>query len=177
MATYVAFLRAINVTGRFIMMSELASAFHNLGYADARTYINSGNVIFSSSVRSATKLEQLLGEQLEPFLGFRSEAFIRTAAEVKAIASKGRKLRQRLGSGSEVNVCFLQPTLTQSNSEALRELTTPVDEFDFGEREVYWLCLKKQSESKFSNAVLERKLKTRSTLRRVSMLNGLAGKV
>ena len=52
-----------------------------------------------------------------------------------------------------------------------------IDDFDVAEREIYWLCLTKQSNSKFSNATLERKLRVRSTLRRVSMLNGLAGEV
>ena len=177
MPTYVAFLRAINVTGRFIKMSELAAAFHKLGHADARTYINSGNVVLSAATRSAAKLEASLEEQLEPHLGFRSEVFVRTAAEVKAIAATARSLLEQLATASEVNVCFLQATLTQSGAEALMQLKTAADDFHFGQREVYWLCRTKQSESKFSNAVLERKLKLRSTLRRASMLNGLAGEV
>jgi uncharacterized protein (DUF1697 family) len=177
MPTYVAFLRAINVTGRFIKMSELSAAFHKIGHTDARTYINSGNVIFSSSVRSAAELERALEDELEPHLGFRSEAFVRTAAEVKAISVQAHKLQQQLGIGSEVNVCFLHAALGPSDTEAVKNLKSTVDDFEFGEREVYWLCLTKQSESKFSNTVLERKLKVRSTLRRVSMLNGLAGEV
>lgn len=177
MPTYVAFLRAINVTGRFIKMSELAGAFHKLGHADARTYINSGNVIFSSSVRSVAKLERALEDQLEPHLRFRSEAFVRTAHELKAIATKARTLREQMGPGGDVNVCFLQAALTRSGADSVRSLKSAFDDFDFGEREVYWLSLTKQSESKFSNAVLERKLKVRSTLRRVSMLSGLAGEI
>jgi uncharacterized protein (DUF1697 family) len=177
MPKYVAFLRAINVTGRFIKMNDLAAAFHKLWHLDARTYINSGNVVFSSSMRSGTKLEQSLEDQLEPQLGFRSEVFERTAIEVKEIASKAQSLSQQSGTDSDVKVCFLKATLNQSNAEALMELKTTADDFHIGGREIYWLCRTKQSESKFSNAVLERKLKMQSTLRRVSMLNGLAGEV
>lgn len=97
MHTYVAFLRAINVSGRFIKMRDLAAAFHCLGHLDARTYINSGNVIFTSSIRSAPKLERFLENQLEPQLGFKSEAFVRTSAEVKAISAHAHNLRQRVG--------------------------------------------------------------------------------
>jgi uncharacterized protein (DUF1697 family) len=177
MPTYVAFLRAINVTGRFIKMTALAEAFHDLGYVDARTYINSGNVIFSSSGRSRPKLEQSLEHLLEPRLGFRSEAFVRTTTELKAIAIQALDLRQQLGPSGEVNVCFLQAALGPSDVKIVESLKSTSDDFVFGEREVYWLCLTRQSASKFSNAVLERKLKVRSTLRRWSMLSGLAAEL
>ncbi len=42
----VAFLRAINVGGRFLKMAALAEHCRALGLADVQTYINSGNVIF-----------------------------------------------------------------------------------------------------------------------------------
>lgn len=174
MPTYIAFLRAINVAGRFLKMRELAAAFHALGHADARTYINSGNVIFGATARSAAGLEQALEEQLEPHLGFRSEAFVRTAAQVQAIAVRGAGLRHRAGETGDVNVCFLQEPLSATQADFLSSLKTDHDDFDIHEREVYWICLTRQSDSKFSNATLERKLKLRSTLRRVSMLQGLA---
>jgi uncharacterized protein (DUF1697 family) len=174
MPRYIAFQRAINVTGRFLKMHELAAAFHALGHADARTYINSGDVIFSSSTRSAAGLEHALEERLEPHLGFGSEPFVRTAAQVQAIAARGAGLRDRAGETGEVNVCFLQASLSTAQADALSGLKTAVDDFEIHEREVYWTCLTRQTASRFSNATLERKLKLRSTLRRVSMLQGLA---
>jgi uncharacterized protein (DUF1697 family) len=177
MPTYIALLRAINVTGRFIKMSELASAFHRLGFVDARTYLNTGNVIFSSPARSAPKLEATLEAQIEPHLGFKSEIFLRSVEELKAIAASAETLRQRVPATGEVNVCFLQAPISRAQALELHTLKTNVDDFEVHDREIYWLCLTKQSDSKFSNATLERKLKTRSTLRRVSMLVGLAGEV
>ena len=47
--TYIALLRGINVGGNNkIDMKQLKAAFVEAGFSDARTYINSGNVIFSS---------------------------------------------------------------------------------------------------------------------------------
>lgn len=174
MPTVVAFLRAINVTGRFVKMSRLAQAFHTLGHGDARTFINSGNVVFSSTARSAAKLGRALEDQLEPLLGFRSEVFLRTAREVKAIAAHGESLRGRVGADGEVNVCFLQTPVSPAMAADVMACRTAQDDFEVGEREIYWLCLTRQSDSRFSNATLERRLKLRSTLRRVSMLAGLA---
>ncbi len=49
MKRYLAFLRGINISGKNkIPMAELKSGFEALGFAEVKTYLNSGNVIFSS---------------------------------------------------------------------------------------------------------------------------------
>jgi uncharacterized protein (DUF1697 family) len=174
---HVAFLRAINVTGRFIKMSALAGHFHTLGHGNARTYINSGNVIFSTRSRSPDKLAQIIEEGLTPLLGFTSEVFIRTALEVTAVAEKALLLRERVQQSGEVNVAFLREPLSQAQSDQLASLRTALDDFVHEGPQIYWLCLGRQMESKFSNAVLERKLGLRTTFRRVSMLQGLAAEL
>ena len=50
MKRYIAFLRGINVSGKNkIPMSELKTGFEKLGFAEIKTYLNSGNVVFSSN--------------------------------------------------------------------------------------------------------------------------------
>ncbi|MCL2496219.1 MAG: DUF1697 domain-containing protein [Clostridiales bacterium] len=57
MTTYIALLRGINVGGKNkIDMKQLKAAFAAAGFADTRTYINSGNVIFSSD-KDATAVQ------------------------------------------------------------------------------------------------------------------------
>lgn len=49
MDKYVAFLRGINISGKNkISMQELKTSFETLGFCDVKTYLNSGNVVFSS---------------------------------------------------------------------------------------------------------------------------------
>jgi uncharacterized protein (DUF1697 family) len=55
-------------------------------------------------------------------------------------------------------------------------LKTDIGNFHFHEREIYWLCRKKQSESAFSNALLEKKLGIRATLRGISTVQKMAEK-
>lgn len=51
MKRYIALLRGINISGKNkIAMSELKERFAELGFAEVKTYLNSGNVIFSSDV-------------------------------------------------------------------------------------------------------------------------------
>ena len=72
---------------------------------------------------------------------------------------------------------FLRQPLTREQSESVQELRTSIDDFVCLGREVIWLCRKRQNESGFSNAVFERKLRLRCTLRRASMLQGLAAQL
>ncbi len=58
----------------------------------------------------------------------------------------------------------------------LFDLKTDIDDFHVYGREVYWLCEKKQSESKFSNVVFEKKLKFRTTFRGMNTIAKLASK-
>lgn len=62
---YVALLRAINVGGNSkVNMQELKQLFEQAGMRDVRTYINSGNVIFTSDL-AKDKLAQVIGQALK----------------------------------------------------------------------------------------------------------------
>ena len=177
MPHYVAFLRAINVSGRFIKMAALAEHFHALGHASAKTFINSGNVLIQSRQTSGERLAAALEEGLEPLLGFRSEVFVRSASQLQAIAARAQALRARLGAEGDVNVAFLARRLAESDHASVLKLRSTLDDFEFGAQEVFWLCKTRQSDSKFSNAVLERTLRTRCTLRKASMLQNLVAEM
>lgn len=173
MPQYIAFLRAINVTGRFIKMVDLAAHVRSLGHAHVSTHINSGNVWFQSPEVSTARLATAMEDGLEPLLGFRAEVFVRTVPQLQAIADHAAALRSRIGPDGDINVAFLQRALTAADEAALAPLRNPQDDFLCDGQELYWICQSRQSQSKFSNAVLERKLRTRATLRRGSMLQGL----
>jgi uncharacterized protein (DUF1697 family) len=173
-STVVAFLRAINVAGRFIKMADLAAHFEHLGLQKVSTYINSGNVLFYTRTRSLSKLATKIEVQLEPLLGFRSEVFLRSASEVHAVAKLAVEHRNSVPESGEVNVAFLPAPLTTEQQSALMELRTNLDDFSHSGSEIYWLCKGNQMESKFSNSLLERRLRLRCTFRRVSMLHRLS---
>ena len=174
MPTYVALLRAINVTGRFIKMATLAEHFRALGGYDVQTFINSGNVIFSSRTRSADALARRFEVGLEPLLGFKSEVFVRGVPALHDIAQRAAALGSQVHGDGDLNVVFSAAPLTTAQREAVLGLGSTFDEWTLGERELYWLSHRPQHLSTVSNAVLERKLKCRLTLRRASMLQRLA---
>nr|WP_295785424.1 DUF1697 domain-containing protein [Rhodoferax sp.] len=173
MPQYIAFLRAINVGGRFIKMATLAEHFQTLGHASAKTFINSGNVLIQSRQTSTARLAESIEDGLEPLLGFRSEVFVRSIPQLQAIAQQAQALRSQVGPDGDVNVAFVARPLVEADHAAVLKLRSALDDFVFGEQEIFWLCKTLQSGSKFSNAVLERTLRTRCTLRKASMLQNL----
>lgn len=69
MPQYVAFLRGINLGKRRVKMDHLRDLFEKMGFTAVSTYIASGNVLFSSTSRSSSKLEVLIEKELESALG------------------------------------------------------------------------------------------------------------
>jgi uncharacterized protein (DUF1697 family) len=86
---YVALLRGINVGGKNkVDMKQLKAVFETAGMADVRTYINSGNVIFSSTVRGKAGLAELLEDAVAKRFGFRIDVLLRDLRSMRAIVSK-----------------------------------------------------------------------------------------
>jgi uncharacterized protein (DUF1697 family) len=68
--TYVAFLRGVNVGGKGIVsMAAIKQALVALGLSDVRTYINSGNVIFSTRPSDSQQLAGRVEKALEQHTG------------------------------------------------------------------------------------------------------------
>ena len=175
MARYIAFLRAINVGGRIVKMAALQAHFESLGFTDVETFIASGNVIFDAQGKEDT-LRRKIEAHLEAALGHGVTTFLRTPAEVCAVSQFAAFDAALMTSAQALNVAFLHEPLDEIARETLMELRTDIDEFSVNGREVYWLCRKKQSESKFSNALFERKLKVQTTFRGINTVRKLAEK-
>ena len=165
MPKLVAFLRAINVGGHTVSMDTLRREFEAIGLKDVETFIASGNVVFTAPPGKATALERKIEKRLHDSLGYEVRTFIRTEAEVAAIAGYKPFEEAQLRSAQAVNVAFLGHPLEPAAVKLLMAMRTPIDDFHVNGREMYWLCRKKQSESTFSNARFEKALGGRATFR------------
>ena len=88
MTAFVALLRAVNVggTGK-LPMSELKAMCEELGLTSVRTYIASGNVVFTSR-KSETAIKSALEQRLETYAGKIVGVLVRSAQEMAEIAAK-----------------------------------------------------------------------------------------
>jgi uncharacterized protein (DUF1697 family) len=83
---YVALLRGINVGGNNIVsMKALKDSFERLRFADVRTYINSGNVLFRSDERDSRKIEDRIDRMLARDYGLKGRTVVRTDSEMASL--------------------------------------------------------------------------------------------
>lgn len=81
---YVALLRGINVGGNNkVTMSELRACFESLGFIDVTTYINSGNVLFSSVETNEAELVAKCEAAIEQQFGFPVVVMVIAARDLK----------------------------------------------------------------------------------------------
>lgn len=177
MTRFVAFLRAINVGGRVVPMAELRRHFETMGFTKVETFIASGNVIFGPASGSVAALEKQIAAHLESALGYEVGVFLRSCKEVEAVAKYEPFPPAQLAGATALNVAFLTQPLTAADARKLIALETEIDTFHSHGREVYWLCQRRQSESKFSNRLFEKALGLRTTFRGISSVRKLAAKL
>jgi uncharacterized protein (DUF1697 family) len=176
MPRLIAFLRAINVGGHTVTMARLRAEFEALGFSDIETFIASGNVIFTSRQRDAAAMVRKIEARLRASLGYEVATFVRTDAEVAAVARYKAFPPARVKTAGAYCVGFLDEPLDAAATRGLMAFKTDIDDFHTNGREVYWLCRKGQGESTFSNAIMERTLKVRATFRGINTVARLAAK-
>ncbi|MDQ0896061.1 DUF1697 domain-containing protein [Agromyces ramosus] len=138
MASSVALLRGINVGGKnLISMPDLAACFHDAGYRDARTYIQSGNVLFTATPPTGPKLEDTVERMLEARFEIPILVVVRSRDELAATVAAAPA-----DHGSEAlrsDVYFLKHPLTAEEAYAkLPELREGVDSVARGPGAIYF---------------------------------------
>jgi uncharacterized protein (DUF1697 family) len=80
MARLIALLRAVNVGGRKLPMTELRALCGELGWEDVETYIQSGNLVFTAP-GSGEEIERELEKAIEERFGLDVPVMVRTASQ------------------------------------------------------------------------------------------------
>ena len=80
---FVALLRGVNVGGKnMISMSSLKKSFEELGFKDVDTYINSGNILFTSKESDLRKLEKKIERMLSSEYKLDSKVVVKSYSEM-----------------------------------------------------------------------------------------------
>jgi len=144
---YVAFLRAINVGGHTVQMEELRCVLSAAGFSDVETFIASGNVIFSSPGTDTAALERRIASALEKAFGYAVATFVRTPAELAAVAAHMPCSADPVAAGGAMHIIFLAQALPAAGCKEVAALSLPGDELSAKGREIYWGRFGKLSES------------------------------
>lgn len=168
--TFVSFFRAINVGGNNkVSMAALKELHEALGLRNVVTYLQTGNVVFDSdAILEAEQLEKELARVFQEKFGFRSEVFVRSAAELATLPTKNAFLNDQPNNQSEketkwIMVLLLSGCPTPEAVAALREAYNGSEEFLVDGKEFFAYYPEGVGRSKLTNALIERKLKVSTT--------------
>jgi uncharacterized protein (DUF1697 family) len=105
---YIAFFRAINVSGlRIIKMEVLTRMLEKLGFKNVKTFIQSGNVIFEASDKNPKILTRKIENGLQKFLGYEVTLLLRTFKAVEDIVKLNPFKAIKPGPNVKMYVTFL----------------------------------------------------------------------
>jgi uncharacterized protein (DUF1697 family) len=140
MDRFVAFLRGMNIGGRRIKNDELRSRFEELGFEDVATFRASGNVVFASDEKKPDEIVARIESGLMDALGYEVPVFLRTAAELRAMA-RYEPFEARLVKASEgkLQVSLLLEKPKAAIRKKVLALATEEDLLVIRGRELYWL--------------------------------------
>jgi uncharacterized protein (DUF1697 family) len=134
MTAMVALLRGVNVGGRSSLpMADLRAAAEACGFEHPRTYIQSGNLVFESSLKPGPAAKKLAGE-LASTTAVQPEVVVRTRTEMRAVVEKSPYLA-RGEAEAHLHVVFLadgaKPALPDLTKYAPEEATVVGREVHF----------------------------------------------
>lgn len=159
-------LRGINVGGREkIKMADLRDLYASLGYPNARSLLQTGNVVFDTDEPDLTRVKARLEAGISAAFGFDVPVIMRSPAAFKTIFQRHPFTDEQLNEPSKIVVVFLSGAPSPQSVDALRE-NNPGREFIGADgRELFIFYTDGQARSKLDNSRIERALDLPATAR------------
>ena len=177
MERYVAFLRGMNLGNRRIKNPELLAHFEAMGLEDVATFRASGNVVFVDPASEAeSKLQKRLEAELDERLGYDVAVFLRSAAEVAAIAAREPfDAKAIAASKGKPQVVLLGRKPSAKAKKAVLALASEGDLMVVEGRELHWLPTVGLSETELDTKALDAAL-GKGTTRTAGTIEQIAAK-
>ncbi|MFI7499703.1 DUF1697 domain-containing protein [Streptomyces sp. NPDC049687] len=135
--TYAALLRGINVGGaKKVPMADLRTLMEGLGHGGVRTYLQSGQAVFSSAHGDEESLAAELAGAIEKRFGFGVDVIVRDHAYLKAVAEACPFPAADLEPKQLHVTYFSAPVTAERYAELDRSAYLP-EEFRLGDRALY----------------------------------------
>jgi uncharacterized protein (DUF1697 family) len=172
MATYIAMLRGINITGhKIIRMENLRASFEALGFRQVKTYVQSGNVVFETEPDAS--LAGKIQKKILADNGFNVSVLLKTPQDMARVIRNNPWLKMKGIDDSRLYVTFLSAPAPSTAESALKGLAKGRERFHVGRREIYLYCPNSYGKSKLSNTAIEKKLGMVATTRNWRSVNAL----
>jgi uncharacterized protein (DUF1697 family) len=143
MKKYVALLRGINVGGnKKVEMSKLKQVFENLKFSNVSTYINSGNVIFSTDRADLVSMTTEVENAIEEKFGFKAPTLLVDSKIIKNICEK---VPENIVNDDSMrtDVLFLWDKFDKKGTVDLIKANQDVDSLTYFRGAIVWTLLRK----------------------------------
>lgn len=158
MHAFVALLRAVNVGGKTMLpMAELKALAEGLGWTDAKTLLQSGNLVFRAE-GEPDALEKALEDAIEAHAGRRFTVLVRSAAEWSAIVAGNPYPDEARDDPSHLVVLPMRQEPSTAAQDALRAAIRGREVFQVVGREAWFVYPDGIGESKLTPALIDRHL-------------------
>ncbi len=147
-----------------VAMGDLRRLFDALGHVDVTTYLQSGNVVFTSPGDAAARVAAALEERIATELGVTVTVLLRTGADLDHVVA-GNPFVRRGADPAKLHVTFLADAPDAGAVKGLAAPTGEPDELVAASREVYLHCPNGYGRTKLNNAYFERRLRVAATTR------------
>ncbi len=154
MPRFVVLLRGVNVgKGNRVPMAEFRRLLEEQGYTEVRTLLNSGNAVFSSSLRAVATHAKAISESLHAGRRVTVPVVVKASSEYGAIVA-GNPISPPEDDHSRFLVVFSQDARALQELAAITPLVQPPERFVIGSKAAYLHCAGGILESKAANALL-----------------------
>ena len=138
MGIWIGLFRGINVGGNNILpMAELRRDLESLNFKNVQTYIQSGNVVFESSIRTSSTLAKKIGTKVEEQHGFRPQVLLIKKENLQS-AIDANPYPQASKDPKSVHFLFLEKPAKKPDLEALEEIKSKTESFHLTDQVFYF---------------------------------------
>ena len=140
MKRYVALLRGINISGKNkIPMAELKKEFKTLGFENVITYLNSGNVIFTSDIQDENTITNTIHKKIEEKFKLDIPVFIIEASKLKELLENQPEWWGTVSKEIYDNIIFIiPPTTYEEVYKALGEPKQELEKIKEYKNNIFW---------------------------------------
>ena len=156
-----------------IKMARLTGLFSQMGYADAETYIQSGNIVFTCANMNVDAISSGIHKGILSEFGLDIAVITRASGEMREIISANPFLEEPDFDASKMAVLFLESTPSDEQIQKVAGIDYPPDKFRIIGNEIYIYCPNGFGKTKLYTNFFESKMKVTGTARNWRTVNKL----
>lgn len=174
MTTYISILRGINVSGKnLIKMDALRKLYEGLGYQNVISYVQSGNVVFTSDDSNPHELELKISRQIDKDFGINVPIIVLTIERLKRIIEDNPFSKDSDKEPAFLHITFLFSQPESPNLKTIENKKQNEEEILILNDVVYLYCPNGYGRTKLTNNFLEAKMNINATTRNWKTTNEL----